>query len=412
MRRPEEGPRPRARVPSIADAGFAAGRDWDSLCPPRRRPGRGARIPVPITDPHLAKLLERARNRVGALIGAGLAIFLVGSCAFTCYDSVRPGEVAVIKNNITGTETVQQTEGIILHLPWGITDVYVLDKTQRRLTMADQDSVVIKTREGANVDTNVEVTFSLKPADAGRIVQQIGMGRNGADMTKVDDVVFSYVRAKIRDAIGGLNLEELARPEARTARIEETKRELNDELVRYGVEILTVSATAWDYDDKYEDMIKRRKEADQIFVNQAAAQETNRKKQETSIAEQNRIKSNSIAEAQGDVDKEIIAKEAWSVEQRAKAEGDAYKTRKESDGAYLRLQNEAAALTTELTRRAQGIRALAEAYATGGIGLVKEVLAGKLKGVRILGRPFSEDGQPRRVQYEELRPRSPGEGGR
>lgn len=353
-----------------------------------------------------------SRATIIALVGSALAVGILAASVFSSYHSVRPGEVAVIKNNITGTETVQQTEGIILHLPWGITDVYVLDKTQRPLAMAGNDSVVIKTREGANVDTNVEVTFSLKPADAGRIVQRIGMGRRGADMSKVDDVVYSYVRAKIRDAIGALNLEELARPEARTARIEETKRVLNEELVSYGIEILTVSATGWDYDDKYEDMIKRRKEADQIFVNQAAAQETNRKKQETTIAEQNRIKSNAIAEADGDVKKEIIAKEAWSVEQRAKAEGDAYKTRKEADGAYLRLQNEAAALTTELTRRAQGIQALAEAYATGGIGLVKEVLAGKLKGVRILGRPFSEDAQPRRVQYEEIRPAKPEAGGR
>ena len=35
-----------------------------------------------------------------------------------------------------------------------------------------------------------------------------------------------------------------------------------------------MSATDWDYDDKYEEMIRRRKEADQIYVNQAAGQET------------------------------------------------------------------------------------------------------------------------------------------
>jgi len=35
---------------------------------------------------------------------------------------------------------------------------------------------------------------------------------------------------------------------------------------------------------------------------------------------------------------------------------------------------------------------------------VKEVLAGKLKGVRILGRPFSNDAQPSRLEHEEIRP--------
>lgn len=330
-----------------------------------------------------------------------LAILVVGTF-FSGYATVSVGQVAVIKNNITGQETVQQTEGIIIHLPWGMTDVYVLDITQRSLLLVEQDSVVIKTREGANVDTNVEVTYNLVPSRAGQIVREIGMSLDGADHEKVNDLVNSYVRARIRDSIGELNLEELARPESRTGRIEEAKTRLNETLVNIGVEIQTVSATDWDYDDTYEAMIKRRKEADQIFVNQAAAQETNRKKQETSIAEQNRLKSNAIAEATGDAQKQIIAKEAWSVEQRAQAEGEAYKQKKEADGAFIQLENQAAALEMELTKRAEGVEAMAEAYATGGIGLVREALATKLQGAKVTGRPWSDDAAPQRVQMQQI----------
>ena len=345
---------------------------------------------------------EQLRKILPIAVPIGVVAFLLAATMLTGYTTVSAGQVAVIKNNITGLETVQQTEGVIIHLPWGLTDVYVLNVTQQSLIMADKDSVVIKTREGANVDTNVEITFNLIPARAGDIVRELGMGRDGADRSKVDDLAYSYLRAKIRDAIGALNLEELARPEERTARIEETKTLLNEMLVAYGIEIQTVSATDWDYDDKYEAMIKRRKEADQIFVNQAAAQQTNRKKQETSIAEQNRLKSNAIAEATGDVQREVIAKEAWSVEQRAKAEGQAYKAKKEAEGSYLQLENQAAALETELVRRAEGINALAEAYATGGLGLVKEALATKLRGATINGRPFSEDAHPQRLQLQQV----------
>lgn len=349
---------------------------------------------------------------VAFLVLGALGVLLVLALVFTSYDVVKPGEVAVIKNNITGQETVQQTEGIIMHLPWGMTDVYVLDKTQQSLRMVGPDSVIIKTREGANVDANVEVTFDILPARAAEIVRGIGMGRRGADMSKVNDLVYSYVRARVRDTIGRLNLEELARPEERTIRIEESRKRLNEELLDYGIEIQTVSATDWDYDDKYEEMIRRRKEADQIYVNQAAAQETNRKKQETSIAEQNRLKSNAIAEAQGDAQQEIIAKQAWAVEQKAAADGQAYKIRKDADAAFIRLQNDAAALETELTRRAQGVQALADAYAKGGLGLVKEALAAKLKGVRITGRPFSLDAAPQRVQMEQVEPETLGGGRR
>lgn len=330
-----------------------------------------------------------------------VAILIVGTF-FSGYATVSVGQVAVIKNNITGQETVQQTEGIIIHLPWGMTDVYVIDITQRSLVMSGQDSVVIKTREGANVDTNVEITYNLIPSQAGLIVREIGMSVEGADQTKINDIVYSYVRARIRDSIGELNLEELARPEARTSRIEESKVKLNEMVMGYGVEIQTVSATDWDYDDTYEAMIKKRKEADQIFVNQAAAQETNRKKQETNIAEQNRLKSNSIAETTGDAQKEIISKEAWALEQRAKAEGQSYKQRKEAEGAYIQLENNAAALEMQLTKRAEGVQAMAEAYASGGIGLVREALATKLQGARVVGRPWSEDSAPQRVQMQQL----------
>ncbi len=347
-------------------------------------------------------------GQLGSFAVIGGILILAVALLFTSYHTVKPGQAAVIKNNITGQETVQTMEGIILHLPWGMTDVYVLDMTQQSLVMAGEDSVVIKTREGANVDAVVEVTFNLLPTHAAQIVRGIGLGRSGADLSKVSDCVLSYVRAKVRDSIGELNLEELARPAERTARVEETRKRLNEVLLQYGVEIQTVSATDWDYDDRYEEMIRKRKEADQIFVNQAAGQETNRKKQETSIAEQNRMRSNAIAEATGDAQKEVIGKDAWSVEQRASAEGSAYKTRKEADAMFIRLANEAAGLEAELTRRAQGIQVLAEAYTKGGIGLVKEALADKLKGARIVGRPFSNDSNPQRVQIETVVPAAQG----
>ena len=350
------------------------------------------------------------RGRLAWILGGALVLILLASMFFTSYDTVRPGQVAVIKNNITGREAVQQTEGIILHLPWGMTDVYVLDKTQTSLVLGGKDSVVIKTREGANVDTNVEITFNLKPSQAAEIIRGIGMGRTGADMAKINDLLVTLVRARIRDAIGKLNLEELARPDERVVRISETCKRLNEELTQYGVEIQTVSAMDWDYDDKYEEMIRRRKEADQIFVNQGSAQETNRKKQETGIAEQNRMRSNAVAEAKGEAQKETISKEAWSLEQRAAAEGLSYKMRKEADATFIRLQNDAAGLEAELTRNAQGIQAMAEAYAKGGIGLVKEALANKYRGVRITGRPFSNDANPQRVQMEHLENEPPAGG--
>ncbi|MEQ8766939.1 MAG: SPFH domain-containing protein [Planctomycetota bacterium] len=339
-----------------------------------------------------------------------LILVILGVSLITSgYDRIQPGEAGVIINNITKSITTRTTEGVEIHMPWGLTDVYVVDVTPRRLTMQGREKVSIKTREGATVETNVEMTYRVSPNNARSAVQRIGIADWGAGLRteKLDAVVKAYARTKIRDTLGELNLTELAQPEARTARIKEAQDLLNQALFELGIDVITVSATDWDYNDEYEELIKKRKQAEQLAENQEAAQEKNRQEQERSRAEQERIKANDIIEAEGDAAKALIQKEAWAMQTKTLAEGEAIRTRKEAEAQKLQFENQAKALLAELTNRATGVEALAEAYAKTGLGLVRETLAAKFQGVQISGSPYTRDATPTRLEVDDPSQRSP-----
>lgn len=345
---------------------------------------------------------QQAVRRAVAVGVAIVALALVLWTGSSSYTRIKPGEIGVIKNNVTGNESEKTQEGIIVHLPWGLTDVFVLDRGQKTLTLEKPDAVTIKTVEGANVDAKVELTYSLLPLEGTRAVKTLGLGQGALeDKRRVEGIVYSYVRTKIRDALGKLDLELIADQKERTARVEEARTDLNGSLKTYGVEIHTLNASDWDYDDQYEEKILQRIEADQREKNLRSEQDTNRQRQATSIAEANRLKSNATTEAEGDKARDIIAKEAWAIAEINRTQGTAYKVRKDADAKYVELDNQAKGLEVELLNRALGIEALAAAYAQGGLGLVKEVLARKLIGATITGRPYTHDSTPQRIVLQE-----------
>ncbi len=329
------------------------------------------------------------------------------------YDRIQPGEAGVIINNITRSVQTRAEEGIEVHLPWGLTDVYVIDITPKTLTMKGRQQVAIKTREGATVATNVEMTYRVAPGRVEYAVRRIGLNDGyGLQMGKVDDIVAAYARTKIRDTLGQLDLTELALPEARTARIREAQELLNQALFELGIEIITVSATDWDYNDDYEELIKKRKQAEQLAENQQSAQDRNVQEQNRTKAEQERIKANNIIEAEGDAAKRLIERDAWALQQKTLADGDAILTRKEAEARKTQFENEATALLTELSNRALGVEALAEAYAKTGLGLVRETLAAKFQGVVLTGSPYTRDATPTRLEIEDSAGKSPLNGSR
>jgi hypothetical protein len=77
---------------------------------------------------------EKYGGRIVAYcVVAGLLIVIffcgIGSCA----TMVKNTDVAIIVNNITGGKSILENGGMVIHLPFGLSSVYSIDKSQRVL---------------------------------------------------------------------------------------------------------------------------------------------------------------------------------------------------------------------------------------------------------------------------------------
>ena len=330
------------------------------------------------------------------VFGIALLAFIVvlaGTGFFSCYTYVSPQQVAVIKNNFTGSETVRTDSGLVLHMPWGMTDVFLLDRTEQVFTMtkhtdrgdrASVDNVRIKLIDGSNIDLDVDVNYKIVATLADEIIKRVGPG----DSFK-NKMVRSYARALIREKYGTLTLEEVADPSTRTRQNLLVKNALNEALRDFGIEVTLVNTTNFVFNPRYETLVKEKKAATQSFINQTAAQERAQKEQETKIAQAEREKNNALITARGSASKRLVEAEARAKQKIARAQGDAYSRKLEGEREYQVALNDAKAVEREGLNTAAGIQKLADAYEKGGTGLVKEALARKLAGARINGRPYS-----------------------
>jgi regulator of protease activity HflC (stomatin/prohibitin superfamily) len=334
----------------------------------------------------------------------GAAVLLVLLCGMSCYDYVEPGEVGVIKNNVTGAEQVKLESGLVLHLPFGLTDVFRLDRTVQVFSMTKHagsgdrrgvDNVKIKVSDGSNVEVDVEVNYRIIPANAADIIRRVGPG----DAFK-NKMIRSYTRAILREKYGVLTLENISDPASRTSQNVLVKESLNDSLEPFGLEVTLINTTNFTFDKDYERLVKEKKAKAQEFRNQAAAQEQAVKEQEAKIASVTREKNTSLIVAAGKARKRLVTAENSAKQLVLRAEGEAYAKNTEGDRDFEVATNEAQAIETEGLNTAQGILRMAEAYQKGGDGLVKEALAKKLMGAIINGRPYSLSERIERIQVD------------
>ena len=331
-------------------------------------------------------------------------VLLLVLTAFNSYTYISPGKVAVVKNNITGAEEVRNQSGLVIHLPFGMTDVFQLDRKIQVFEMSKErgrgdrpgiDNVRIKVADGSNVEVDVAVNYRVIPASSADIIKNVGPG----DAFK-NKMIRSYTRAFIREKYGTLTLEEIANPATRIGQNTEVRLALNDALRPFGIEVTLINTTNFDFNEQYEKLVKEKKAVAQQFTNQKAAQEQAQKEQEAKIAAATRMKRTALIQAGGVRDKNLVEATNNAKQTIARAKGEAYARKLEGDRNYEVAINEASAIEAEGLAKAAGIRKLVEAYADGGLGLVKEALAKKLVGSRINGRPYSLSERIDRLKIE------------
>lgn len=347
------------------------------------------------------------RGLVGPIVGRAfwaVWVALAIVIAVTSVDRVQPGQVAVIKNNLTGAETLRRTDGVVVHMPLGITRVYVLDQTQQPVRMTREegvgdregvDDVKVKTSDGTNVFFNVEFTYRINPEMARTVIENFRRG----DAFKYG-FMRSLVRSKVRDALGELSLQEIAEAANRQAKAQQATLRINDVVTTLGLTVESISITNPIYNPQYKAMLAERARITQKIRNQeaaritalsekAAAEEAAWRETTTTLRLVRGEQAKRVIDAQGDADK--LLKET---------EGKAYELRKEGDRQLEVALQEARAIEQEGLKKAEGIRLLAEAYRVGGLALVRETLAKKYTGKQIRGKPYSLESRVDRLRIE------------
>jgi regulator of protease activity HflC (stomatin/prohibitin superfamily) len=340
---------------------------------------------------------------ISIVISVGLLVIIALAGMGSCATLVNNTEVGIVVNNITGKVSLLENGGMVLHLPFGLSSVYKIDKSQRVLSLTrahrtkehpQGDEVNIKTNDGSNVEMDVEVVFQIKVSEADRAYRELGREDN------IEDILRALTRSEIRSQFGGLTTVEIAEASHRAPRLHATQERLKAQIEPLGIEVKSINAQNFRFDDEYDKIIRERKEADQILTNQKDYQDAATEEGKRMIAESNRDKQNALAQLQGELSKRLLTAEGEAKRVMTKAEQQAYQFDREGEIAVQTAEAEAAAVLAEGQRKAEAMEKLFIAYESGGEGLVKEALVKLYQNVTVKAKPYAPS--DRIDQYQVL----------
>jgi len=307
-----------------------------------------------------------------ALILSALALLSV-ACVPHSTASTEVG-VRVSKLGIWETQGVNEQlypPGATYFFAPVINDWYVYDTALQNLVMtrdhrtgdrSGDDALRFKTVDGNDISVDVTVAWSIDPTRVNYLVQFVGPDTE----TVRERLVRPVSRTVVRDVLNELPSELYYDANIRFQKAEEAAAVLNHYLNNEGVIIQQVLLGEHKFNDRYEQIIRDKK---------VAEQDASRLKSETEAAREQMRRELEIAK--GDVSKDI-----------EEARGEAQKREISADALYFERERQAQAILTERQSRAEGIAEKAKALSgSGGRNLVKLEVAEALKGKTILFVP-------------------------
>ena len=332
---------------------------------------------------------QARRVTVGVVVAALVVILGMASLV-----RVREGEVVVFVNNLTGSVTVELQAGYSIILPW-MFSFYRIDRRVQSLSMTEQggggfdagDAVKIKTADGSNVSLDIQVNYRLIPERAAEVLRTAGPAMGFGQLW-----VRSAVRAMSAREFGKLTTEQIYDATLRNERAQAALVSLNDELAERGIEIVGVVPQDFRFYKDYEEIIKKKKLADQEVEEQQAqarlaAEEQNKKVGEAKYTAEAKVKT---------------------------AEGEAERLRTEADGYVQRVKLEAEAALATAEKKAEGTLAIGMSEAQGmaeaaravngpgGVNLVAVEYAKQLGKIAFTGVPVMQEGRQNQLRLTNV----------
>lgn len=329
-----------------------------------------------------------------------VVLFFAHSCA-----SVEAGQVAVRINNVTGSMEVVTQPGVILRLPFGIHDVYILDVSPQTFHMRGETNMSalivkelqVRASDGSNFAFNdTTILFRAIPGKADETLRDSGLDHAYYEW------LLPYVRTILRDEFGRESTLGVSNPTTFGQAEDRAKQRVNKLLGEHGIEITSIVTPRPRFSKEYEDLIEARNGAEnQLAVIDSELQRA-KTERDRKLAEVERDQNKVIQTKRADLEAAL----ATAATQRTQIhrEVDSYKIDKVAIGeaAKSAAKSQATELKGQLTAQYQSKQAEIDAFRNQPVERVMERLGERLKGITIAIEPIRQDGSPQRVQLENV----------
>lgn len=347
---------------------------------------------------------EEAAKRRGLLwLGGGALVALL--LTFRTCASLDPGQAAIRVNNLTGHREVITQPGLILRLPFGIHDVYVLDVSPQTFHMRGPENksaleareLEVRASDGSNfVFTDTTILFRTIPGKADAAIRDSGLGHAYYEW------MIPYARAILRDEFGRESTISVSNPTNFGAATERARKRINELLGKHGLEVTSIVTPRPKFSQEYENLIEARNQAENqlaVIDSDLARAKTER---ERKLAEVQRDQNKIIQEKRAALESTLA--EAVTNQTQTRREVDTYKIEKVAAGEAARAaaKGKSDELTGQLLAQYATKKAEIDAFRNQPVERVMERLGERLKGVTIEIQPFRNDGAPQKIQLENL----------
>ena len=264
-----------------------------------------------------------------------IAIVLMSLSACTPH-TTEATEVGVKFNKVTRSMEVAQPGATYFFMPI-INDWAKFDVSTQTLVMSAKaakgdakDDLVFKTRDGNDIETDVNVRWRIDPTKAAGIWQTVAPSSSDIETR----LVRPQARAYVRDVLNRLDSEEFYNPDLRFRAATDATKLLAAHLQPYGIICEQVILGDFAFKPDYQNLINKRKEAEKsaekLEAQILATQEANQANLQQKVSE--------LTEA------------------LTRAEGELEQAKRTADAYVVKREQEAQALLAEYSAYAEGVR--------------------------------------------------------
>ncbi|MCX5744915.1 MAG: SPFH domain-containing protein [Proteobacteria bacterium] len=337
------------------------------------------------------------------LAGAALVVVIL---AFRSCASLDAGQVAVRINNISGAMDVITQPGLVVKLPFGIHDVYILDVTPQTFHMRGKvdksalevQELDVRASDGSSFAFNdTTILFRAIPGHADQTLRDSGLEHAYYEWMQ------PYARSIMRDEFGRESTLSVSNPTTFAQAEERAKTRLNKQLNEHGIAITSIVTPRPRFSQEYENLIESRNQTEnQLAVIDSEIQRA-KTERDRKLSEVERDQNKIIQTKHAELESQLAT--ALTVQTQTHREVDTYKIDKVAAGQASRSGSvgRAEQLKGQLDAEYLTKKAQIEAFRNQPVERVMERLGDRLKGVTIEIQPVRTDGTPQRVQLENVR---------